>query len=83
MSICGLYFYALWVTSWLSVNKSTAGNKFDGACYSISLSLSLGLSLYCSILNNPPSPRPNTSGKYICSAWVGITLNSPGNEARI
>ena len=34
-------------------------------------------------VNSPPSLRPNTSGKYNCSAWVGMTRYSPGVEARI
>ena len=38
---------------------------------------------YSVIRNSPPSPRPKTSGKYIWEAWVGMTRNSPGMEARM
>lgn len=35
-----------------------------------------------STLNTAPSPVPYTSGKYCCSAAVGMTLNSPAMDGR-
>lgn len=38
--------------------------------------------LYSVTVKSPPLLRPQTSGKYISSAWAGSTRYSPGRLAR-
>ncbi len=68
------------IIGWLSIYRAATPGVRSGNNVTVRLDGELeggvtvtSFSFYSLILNTIPSPCPNTSGKYICSAWVGMT----------